>query len=103
MFDRNEGLRVFTEFVNGTYLSPEKEVLPLNFFDNEGTDADRDLAQRMLALMAGIGVEDNQALTDISGIVSSMYAMTNPRERILRNLFDSVVPATLRPALSAHG
>jgi type IV secretion system protein VirB4 len=98
LFDRNQGLRVWTAFVNGSYLWPERADMPLNFFDNDGNEADRRLAETMLSLMSGL--DDNQSLKQIAFIVQDIYSYENRRKRILRDLFKEVVPAgPLRDAL----
>ncbi|MCZ4283105.1 hypothetical protein O4H49_20135 [Kiloniella laminariae] len=98
LFDRNQGLRVWTAFVNGSYLWPERADMPLNFFDNLGDEDDRRLAEIMLSLMSGLG--DDKSLQNISHVVSDVYNYSNRKKRILRDLFKEVVPAgPLRDAL----
>lgn len=71
-FDRNGGMRIFTDFMGGQYLTPEDPAMQLNPFDAPDTPASRQLQERLLEAMTQLDSAD--ALRVISTAVKDTAA-----------------------------
>ncbi|RED44119.1 VirB4 family type IV secretion system protein [Aestuariispira insulae] len=98
IFDRNQGARIWTDYIGGQYLWPGRDM-PLNFFDNEGTDQDRQLAIQMMRLMANSqGPEVDRWISDF---VKRAYEYDDRQGRNMINLFSFMDPA-LKPLMTSY-
>lgn len=101
LFDRNLGLRVLVQALDGDYLIPEGAGLPLNPFHCEPTEENFAFLERFVALLAGTSDDDDQAINDIATTVRDIMDLPNLAQRSLRAQWDKATPAdsALRPAL----
>jgi len=90
LFDRNQGLKVYTQFLNGQYLVPDDGALTLNPFDVPDTTQSRQMQATLLSLLANM--DDPQTITQIETAVKHASSNTDPRDRNLTAVYSNLIP-----------
>ena len=89
-FDRNGGLRIFTEAVGGRYIDPAVDAdVELNPLQMPDTTENRRFLQLWLLRLAGISDEDSSSYESASRAVEAIYNVRRTHARSLRTVFES--------------
>lgn len=89
IFDRHLGMRVAVEALNGDYLVPESDSLPLNPFDRPNTQEERAFLSQFFSILTGL--DDDDTLKQLDNAIRDI--MVAPVEnRRLSTAYDHIFP-----------
>ena len=89
-FDRNGGLRIFTEAVGGRYIDPAVDAdVELNPLQMPDSTENRRFLQIWLLRLAGIGDDDSGSFEAAARAVEAIYNVRRTQSRSLRTVFES--------------
>jgi type IV secretory pathway VirB4 component len=99
LFDRNQGLKVYTHFLDGQYLIPETGTLTLNPFDLEDSPQNRQMQVTLLSLLAN--KDDPQTVSALETAVKHAASNMDPKDRTLEAVYTNLIPpGPLKQALA---
>lgn len=104
-FDKDNGLRVFTEAVGGQYLLPGTAELPLNPFDRDdkgGEDIEDSVTQqieRLLEVLGNANPDDDKAVKEIAFGVKVIMGISRQKRVLADCLHEAFPDGPIRRAL----